>query len=382
MQGEAEYRRELQDEPDVPRGGRLGSAARGRQLAVRAAAVPLQLAGSRDAAAAPAAAAATAAAAAAAAALRADPRVVLRLPRRVGGDRPLTVAALLAHKCDIEGIASGTSHFVHIHNTRPFQYVDSTPLQLAVQFGRMETMRALLSGGADINAQSGDGGTALHVAAAHLQLGAAEVLIDAGADGRIESGIDAVEVKTLRKSKPKKKAEKASGSTDEEGGADEETKENSGKKRKKTKPKNDKKDKNEKPEDEEEEEKNTPKKQPMSGPAQYGSGLTAAQVAAATRDAAVLQQDKVEYSLDGFTACGKMKDEVDLAQEMFVLLSNMKVPEPPEEISVESSASDNDEENGGIGRVVDDSDAERGSDDGKGPPSPKEEEVTPASPAR
>ena len=77
----------------------------------------------------------------------------------------------------------------------------------AAQNGRVETMKALVEGRADINARSGDGGTALHVAAAHLQLEAAKVLIDSGIDGTITSGVEIAQTEREKRMKRKKKKE-------------------------------------------------------------------------------------------------------------------------------------------------------------------------------
>jgi len=206
----------------------------------------------------------------------------------------------------------------------------------AAQNGRVETIQALLEGRADINARSGDGGTALHVAAAHLQLEAARLLVDSGIDGTITSG---VEVSQSQRHKKKKKNEKsASPRVGEQDRA---------------------------------EEKDDVEQAPQSSAnesAQYGSGLTAAQVAAATRDAAVLAQDYVDFSLEGFALCGKMKDEVDLAEEMYQLLSAMRLvsPKPGAEVGVDSLSSD---------ECHSDSDSDVHGGD-------KEEEIGVASPAR
>ena len=117
--------------------------------------------------------------------------------------------------------------------------------------------------------------------------------------------------------------------------------------------------------------------------ARYGDGLTAAQVAAATRDAAVLAQDLVDFSLEGFATCGKMKDEVDLAEEIYQLLSAMKVPtKAVEEVGAGDGA------DGLIGSQELDTDSLSSDEDGDidGDSSAlggeKEEEIVQASPAR
>ena len=53
-----------------------------------------------------------------------------------------------------------------------------TPLMLAARYGRTETMAVLLRAKANVNARAGDGGNALHIAAAHLQLEARVKLAD------------------------------------------------------------------------------------------------------------------------------------------------------------------------------------------------------------
>jgi hypothetical protein len=208
----------------------------------------------------------------------------------------------------------------------------------AAQNGRVETIQALLEGRADINARSGDGGTALHVAAAHLQLEAARLLVDSGIDGTITSGVEVSQSQRHKKKKKKKNEKSASPRVGEQDRA---------------------------------EEKDDVEQAPQSSAnesAQYGSGLTAAQVAAATRDAAVLAQDYVDFSLEGFALCGKMKDEVDLAEEMYQLLSAMRLvsPKPVAEVGVDSLSSD---------ECHSDSDSDVHGGD-------KEEEIGVASPAR
>ena len=106
--------------------------------------------------------------------------------------------------------------------------------------------------------------------------------------------------------------------------------------------------------------------------------MTAAQVAASTRDAAVVAQDLVEFSLDGFALCGRMKDEADLAEEMYQLLSAMRVvaPKPVPEVRVDALASRNDDtESLGSDDSYSDSNSEVSGGN-------KEEEVGDASPAR
>lgn len=39
---------------------------------------------------------------------------------RVDGEAPACINALLAHKCDVNAIASGTSRFMHTHNSSSF----------------------------------------------------------------------------------------------------------------------------------------------------------------------------------------------------------------------------------------------------------------------
>lgn len=203
----------------------------------------------------------------------------------------------------------------------------------AAQHGRVETMQALLEGRADINARSGDGGTALHVAAAHLQLEAARLLVDSGIDGTITSGVEASQPQRHKKKQKKNTKKSASPRVGEQDSA---------------------------------EEVDDVEQAPQSSAneSQYGSGLTAAQVAAATRDAAVLAQDYVDFSLEGFALCGKMKDEVDLAEEMYQLLSAMKLVVA--EVAVDSLSSD---------ECYSDSDSDVHGGD-------KEEEIGVASPAR
>ena len=229
---------------------------------------------------------------------------------------------------------------------------DSTPLMFCAQNGRVETMRALLQGQSDVNMRSGDGGTALHVAAAHLQLQAARLLVDSGIDGTITSGVEE-EAQPRRRKKKKKKTTVQDPDTEADqpdvDGADAE--------------------------------QTPPRPSPgAAGPAQYAAGLTAAQVAAATRDAAVLAQEQVEFSLEGFAICGQMKDEVDLAEEMYQLLStiSMKVPPKPEEEleTVSAEQEDTDAES----FTEDDDDDDYGSEEGAS--EQKEEEVGAASPAR
>ena len=58
----------------------------------------------------------------------------------------------------------------------------STPLITAAAMGKTEAAGLLIKGGADLNYQNADGGTALHTAAVFGNTAIAELLIDAGAD--------------------------------------------------------------------------------------------------------------------------------------------------------------------------------------------------------
>ena len=239
---------------------------------------------------------------------------------------------------------------------------NSTPLMFAAQNGRVETMKALVEGRADINARSGDGGTALHVAAAHLQLEAAKVLIDSGIDGTITSGVEIAQTEREKRRKRKKKKE--------------EDKKKNGVSPRDGKQNRDGEDDVDDADDEDDGEQAPQFSSKES--AQYGSGMTAAQVAAATRDAAVVAQDLVEFSLDGFALCGRMKDEADLAEEIYQLLSAMRVvaPKPVPEVRVDALASRNDDtESLGSDDSYSDSNSEVSGGN-------KEEEVGDASPAR
>jgi len=153
-------------------------------------------------------------------------------------------------------------------------------------------MRALIEGKADVNARAGDGGTALHVAAAHLQRESVRLLLDCGADRSIRT-------------EPEDPGP-------EDGDSD---------------------DLSERPSDE----------RADSGPppAQYGGGLTAAGVATATRDAATLAQEAVEYSLEGFSTAGQMKNELDLAE---ALADQLALPRSSAGSSSSSSSSGSDGE--------------------------------------
>jgi ankyrin repeat protein len=59
---------------------------------------------------------------------------------------------------------------------------DAPPLVEAAKHGDLATLRALIEGGADVNAAEGDGATALHWASHRDDLDAADLLIRAGAD--------------------------------------------------------------------------------------------------------------------------------------------------------------------------------------------------------
>lgn len=58
----------------------------------------------------------------------------------------------------------------------------NTPLSQAVLKGDLESAKALLAGGADVNGRNPDGGTALHVAALMGRAESVQWLIDQGAD--------------------------------------------------------------------------------------------------------------------------------------------------------------------------------------------------------
>lgn len=55
----------------------------------------------------------------------------------MAGERAACIEALLAHKCDADARASGTSRFRHTHNADAFSYTDSTPLMFAARNGRV-----------------------------------------------------------------------------------------------------------------------------------------------------------------------------------------------------------------------------------------------------
>ncbi|MBV9848597.1 MAG: ankyrin repeat domain-containing protein [Armatimonadetes bacterium] len=65
-----------------------------------------------------------------------------------------------------------------------FDYIDRTPLMVAVQNGNIEIARRLIAAGADVNARNVVrlGNTALHVVAANGQPDMAKLLVEAGAD--------------------------------------------------------------------------------------------------------------------------------------------------------------------------------------------------------
>ena len=72
-----------------------------------------------------------------------------------------------------------------------FDYVDRTPLMIAVQMGHMPIARRLIEAGADVNAHNEPriGGTALHQAAASGTLEMVTLLLNAGASPKIEGGM-------------------------------------------------------------------------------------------------------------------------------------------------------------------------------------------------
>ncbi len=57
-----------------------------------------------------------------------------------------------------------------------------SPLFAAAQYDRISAVQALVSAGADVNAQDKDGKTAVWIAAAHRNVGALQHLINVGAD--------------------------------------------------------------------------------------------------------------------------------------------------------------------------------------------------------
>ena len=58
----------------------------------------------------------------------------------------------------------------------------ATPMIIATVFGKVDAIKALIKGGADINYKNNDGSTPLIVAAVFNQVDIAKVLVDAGAD--------------------------------------------------------------------------------------------------------------------------------------------------------------------------------------------------------
>lgn len=72
-----------------------------------------------------------------------------------------------------------------------FDYVSRTPLMIAVEVGSVQIARRLIDAGADVNAHDEPciGGTALHLAAANGTLEIVTLLLGAGADPTISTGL-------------------------------------------------------------------------------------------------------------------------------------------------------------------------------------------------
>jgi ankyrin repeat protein len=63
----------------------------------------------------------------------------------------------------------------------------STPLMIAVTFGKTDVAKALISGGANLNLKAADGSTALHTAAFFCRTEIVEALINAKADKNVKN---------------------------------------------------------------------------------------------------------------------------------------------------------------------------------------------------
>jgi len=97
-------------------------------------------------------------------------------------------------------IKSVKQHIVAGTNLNAKDQYGSTPLTIAVTFGKTEIAKALILGGADLNLKNNEGSTALHTASFFCRTEIVKVLLEQGADKTLENNYGATALESVASS--------------------------------------------------------------------------------------------------------------------------------------------------------------------------------------
>jgi len=94
-------------------------------------------------------------------------------------------------------IKSVKQHIAAGSNLNAKDQYGSTPLIIAVTFGKTEVAKALILGGADLNLKNNEGSTALHTASFFCRTEIVKVLLEQGADKTLKNNYGATALESL-----------------------------------------------------------------------------------------------------------------------------------------------------------------------------------------